>query len=69
MDKKNKNIENYRPFGLVFGKDAYDEFGNRNKFFYERSWMCQETGTIHHSEKAVLNCLYCCKIYYKPVCD
>lgn len=65
-----KNIEDYKPFGLVFGSKSYviDEEGNciRNIFHYERSWFCKETGNIHHSEKSVLNCPYCSKKYYKP---
>jgi hypothetical protein len=62
---KKENIEDWKPFGLVYGKNAYDEKGNRNIFYYDRSWFCKETGNIHHSEKAVLNCVYCSKKYYK----
>ncbi|MBE9489277.1 MAG: hypothetical protein IMY67_03195 [Bacteroidetes bacterium] len=64
MEKE--NIEDWKPYALVFGKNAYDKYGNRNKVYYNRSWMCQETGNIHHSKKSVLNCVDCSNKYYKP---
>lgn len=61
-----ENIEDYKPFGLVYGKNATDDYGNRNIFYYERNWFCEELSIIHHSEKSVLNCKHCSKKYYKP---
>lgn len=67
---KKENIEDWKPYGLVFGKNAYRlELINgvptevRNIFYYDRSWYCNETGNIHHSVKSVLNCVDCDKKY------
>lgn len=62
-----RNIKEYKPYGLVFGKNAYRFENNklvRNVFYYERSWFCNENKMIHHSEKETLNCPYCSKIWY-----
>ena len=63
MQGRKEKLKEYMPFGLVFGKNAYDNNGNRNVFYYDRSWLCRETGNIHHNEKSVLNCVTCSEIY------
>ncbi|TDQ22769.1 hypothetical protein [Tenacibaculum caenipelagi] len=65
---KKENIEEWKPFALVFGPKAFKCIytGERNIQYYSRSWFCNETGNIHHSEKSVLNCVHCSKKYYKP---
>lgn len=64
-----ENIEEWKPYFLIFGKKAYDKYGNRNIGFYDRTWYCQENYMIHTSEKQVLNCPHCSKKYYKPTID
>ena len=68
FEEGKENIENWKPFFLIFGKNAYSkEFPfKRNIGFYNRSWFCKDTRQIHNSEKAVLACSYCSKKYYKP---
>jgi hypothetical protein len=61
-----ENIEDWKPYFKVFGKNAYSKNFDRNIEYLERSWFCNETGNIHHSEKAVLNCAFCSKLFYKP---
>ena len=58
-----RKIKDYRPFGRVYGKNAFDKNGNRNIFYYERNWFCNENKIIHRSEKETLNCPYCSKIW------
>jgi len=62
-----ENIDDWKPYFLKFGKDAYSKkfpFA-RNVGFYDRNWYCQENHTIHTNEKQVLNCPSCSKKYYK----
>ena len=73
-ETKRKNIEDFKPFGLVFGKNAFsvelnenkERYLKRNIFYYDRSWFCQENYNIHSSEKQVLNCPHCSKKWFKP---
>lgn len=62
---KKENIDKWKPYGLVYGSKAYTN-GKRNKFYYKKSWFCEENSIIHSSEKSVLNCKYCSEKYYKP---
>ena len=52
-----ENIKDWQP--------SFEGFGdNVGKIFkYERNWFCNTNKIIHHSEKAVLNCIHCSKIY------
>lgn len=61
-----RNIDEYRPYFLVFGKNAYDKKGKRNIGFYDRSFYCQENYMIHTTEKQALNCSNCSKRWFKP---
>ena len=62
-----ENIEDWKPTFLIFSKNAYSRTYpfKRNIGFYDRSWFCKDTGNIHTSEKAVLNCNKCSKKYHK----
>jgi len=55
-----ENISDWKP--------SYQKYenGGMKTIYLDRSWFCDETSKIHHSEKAVLNCPYCKKLYYKP---
>ena len=65
MSKK-EYIKEWQPHFLIFGEKAFSRKPpfERNRGFYDRSWFCINTNTIHHSEKSVLNCNHCSKNYY-----
>lgn len=68
MNSEKENIDDWMPYHVVFGKNAYSKEPpfSRNIEYYKRTWFCKETGNLHSNEKSVLNCIHCSKRYYKP---
>lgn len=53
MDKIKNNVDNWNPYFIKY-KD-----GEEIIIYYEKSWYCNQTKTIHKNSNQYINCKYC----------